>query len=638
MFVALTVAEVATAAWARAAGPFTLHLGPFPILVHQTVKQFCIGVLTGSLALWLLDPFTSSATQSWLGRAARLVAWAAVPIGVVALVMPTFLPNFMTGHDAGVHQTYAFLMFRALHQGQVPARWVEGTAAGLGQPLFNYYQVGFYYLVALVHACGPGLSLSVKLTVAAAWAGGGAFMFLFCRPLGVLPATLAAAIFVWSPYILVDAYVRTAYPELTAIAFAPGILWSVDRVLRTGRPIFVCALALTTGLLLITHLPTAVIVAPVAAAYILGWVAVHRGEARLAWLVVVGVVIGVGLATFYVVPAISELSAVKIRTLTSAYFDYHNNFVRPSSWVDWSWGLGGADARQADHMSVQIGIVQWIVLAAAVAALAVPPVRRRMASSLIPVAGWLIVAGGALFMMTAASVRVWESIGPLAFIQFPWRYLILPVLACSVLAATLLSGIRHQTTQALVVLCVLSLQWYVTRDYRLVAWTRERIEVGIDDPAWASTANARRSAYREAGYDPVSVPHEGGRPANGRWTVRTGRGNVSAISEADARLRLAVVAPEPMTLVVNSPFVAGWRIAVDDRPVAPAICADSGYMEVPVPAGSHRVEAVFGKTRVRAVSDLITLISFCVWLALLGWTALAWWRAPISPGTRPFPR
>jgi hypothetical protein len=61
-------------------------------------------------------------------------------------------------------------------------------------------------------------------------------------------------------------------------------------------------------------------------------------------------------------------------------------------------------------------------------------------------------------------------------------------------------------------------------------------------------------------------------------------------------------------------------------------------MEVPVPAGSHRVEAVFGKTRVRAVSDLITLISFCVWLALLGWTALAWWRAPISPGTRPFPR
>src|SRR5207244_4008379 len=159
--------------------------------------------------------------------------------------------------------------------------------------------------------------------IAGQWALGGVFMFLLCRPLGTLPAMMGAAVFVWSPYLLLDAYVRTAYPEMTAIAFVPGVLWSLDRVLRTGRPIFICALAFTTGVLIISHLPTAVIVAPLAAAYLVGSWLVHRRPAHVVGRAVTGALLGAGLAAFYVAPALLELNAIKMSGMTAGYFDYH---------------------------------------------------------------------------------------------------------------------------------------------------------------------------------------------------------------------------------------------------------------------------------------------------------------------------
>ena len=89
-----------------------------------------------------------------------------------------------------------------------------------------------------------------------------------------------------------NAYVRTAYPELTAIGFAPGVLWSLDRVLSTRRPIFVCTLAVTTALLLISHLPTAVIIAPVATASLVGSWIVHRRPADAVGLAITGALMG----------------------------------------------------------------------------------------------------------------------------------------------------------------------------------------------------------------------------------------------------------------------------------------------------------------------------------------------------------
>ncbi|HJR59322.1 MAG TPA: 6-pyruvoyl-tetrahydropterin synthase-related protein [Vicinamibacterales bacterium] len=538
-------------------------------------------------------------------RVATHAAYVAVLLSIVPLATPVLLPDFLVGHDAAAHQTYAFLFDRALAQGQFPVRWVEGVADGLGQPLFNHYQVGFYYLVALVHWIGLDLSVAFKLTIAGAWAGGAAFMFLLCRPLGSLPAALAAAVFVWSPYLLLDVYVRSAYPELTAIALAPGVLWAMDGVLRTGRRIFACALGLMTALLLISHPPTALIVAPLGAAYLAGCWFVHRPPARLFRLVILGAVVGAGMAAFYILPAILQIDAIHSASMTTGYFDYHKHFVQPEWWFDRSWGYGGSGEGANDQMSMQLGIVQWIVIGAAFALLASAPLRRRLPLPPVAVAGWLSVVGLALFMMTEPSAVVWETVAPLAFVQFPWRLLMLPTIACGVLAAVVLSSIRHRTVQAVLVLCAVAWQWQLTEPYREIASRRPRAAMTIDDPAWPASDSARRWGFREPAYDPITVRVRNA-PAPGRWTA-TGGTEVSAIRVTDTRMELAVASREPVKLVINTPFYPGWRTTVDGRSEPPLVDPSSGYLVVDVPAGVHRVSASFGRDTLRTIAELISL-------------------------------
>ncbi len=98
-----------------------------------------------------------------------------------------------------------------------------------------------------------------------------------------------------------------------------------------------------------------------------------------------------------------------------------------------------------------------------------------------------------------------------------------------------------------------------------------------------------------------------------------------------------VRAAEPVRLVINSPFLPGWRIFLDGRPVSPSIRSDSGYMEVRVPVGSHQVEAVFGKSGVRAAAEMVTLISVLPrgYLRFACWTAWDTRRARGSDANPP---
>jgi hypothetical protein len=148
-------------------------------------------------------------TPPWLKfTVPAIIAAIAISLGLVTA--PYLVDGFVMGHDGGIHQTYAFQFDRALRQGQFPVRWVEGVDHGMGQPLFSYYQVGFYYLVSAIHSVGPSLASAFKLAVVLQWTLATVFIFLLCLPFGRIAAAVGAVVFAWTPYLLLDAYVRTA--------------------------------------------------------------------------------------------------------------------------------------------------------------------------------------------------------------------------------------------------------------------------------------------------------------------------------------------------------------------------------------------------------------------------------------------
>ena len=503
----------------------------------------------------------------------------------------------------------------ALRAGQFPVRWVEAAKPGFGQPLFNFYQVGFYYAVEAVHTMVPSLSRAFKLTVVGLWWAGSAFAFLWFARFGLLPAALAALMFALSPYLIHDAFVRAAYPEVAAIAFSVGVMWSVDRLLVTGRLVFVPLAAMLIGATLVCHLPAAMITAPVIGAYtLLLWVSRETTPRRVAWVAAAGVS-GLGLAAFYVIPALGELTLVQITTQTRGHLDFHRHFVSPAKWFGLHW-----------TNPARFGLAQWMVIATAAATLCVRLVLRRFDRQTAWLATWLCVVASVMFMTTAPSIPLWEAFRPLSFVQFPWRFVMLIPIATAAMAALLLSRVNNRIARALCVIgaVVLHVALYRGDLGQAVPQQTPSDEVqflDLDDPEWRNTINARRIEFIEYGYYPDGVTVW---PTTdiGRWSPAEGQGQVTEVSVLDHRLILDVVSDRGLTLTVHTPFFPGWTVRSDDRASPFRLRPRDQYIVVPVPPGHHRVDAVFENTPIRLASNAVSMTSLIVLAASFGYLAL----------------
>src|SRR3989337_1473650 len=71
-----------------------------------------------------------------------------VTVSILSLVFTILKPGLPSGHDITAHRTYTQLFIDSLKEGQFPVRWTAWIKPGFDLPLFNFYQVGFYYLTA----------------------------------------------------------------------------------------------------------------------------------------------------------------------------------------------------------------------------------------------------------------------------------------------------------------------------------------------------------------------------------------------------------------------------------------------------------------------------------------------------------
>jgi hypothetical protein len=566
--------------------------------------------------------------RSTIDRALRVIAVLAVVACIVALAGPLWHRGLPTGHDAAAHVTYTHAFDRALHQGQRPVRWVR-LGDGDTQPLFNFYQPGFYYMVGLAHVLVPSLAAALKVTVLASWWLGAVGMYALTRRLGGLAGATAALLFASSPYVLLDVFVRAAYPELMAISCAAVLLALVDAYARGGGHGSAVAIAVLTGVMLVCHLPASLLCGGAIAGH--ACVVVPRGpigRRRLGGLVLAAVA-GLGLGAFYVIPALLELPHVRMSALTSGYFDYRRHFVDPSQWVTYTWGHGGSVEGPDDDMSFQVGIAQWIVLASGIGLVLAARGRGRACAGRLALF-WLIVAAVSLLAMTTASLAAWALLPPLRYVQFPWRFLMLTTLAASVVGAFVIQAVPRATVRAAAVVGMCALQGWLC-----LPLTVPIGYVGTDAHSAALNAppGATRRPFVEAGYFPLTSPPRALGTA-GLWTVIAGAATVRPVRVTDTAPVLDVVTPSGARLALHVRAFPGWSVRLDGEPLAPSVDPSTGFLVVDVPAGSHRLEAEFADTRPRQWGNGI---SAATGAALVAWLGVAivrrtpWRRRTASP-------
>jgi len=560
-------------------------------------------------------------------------------------------------HDASFHYFRVAAMRYNLQNGVLFTRYLPDLAFGYGYPFFNYRAPLPYYLALGLYLTGMPLPLALNLVYVLAILGCALGAFLLARDLfGARAGIVAAVAYAYSPYLFLDSLLRANMPESVALALLPFALWAFRRlVLEGGRRWFLAAAGLLAALLL-THNISSLLFLPYLLVYLGVLGAVYRRRGRWAW-VVLALVMGLGMAAFFWLPALAEKGYVQLdMSLVTRNNDFHYNLLGPAEIfappapVDTSL--------MNPPMEIHLGLVQ--ALLAGLGLVAGLAAGRRVEGSQEAgpqeMADWwerradlLFFATSAaffLFLSTPASLWLWENMPLLPFVQFPWRFVgraALPValLAGASVPAVLPTRRAVRSTQyisgvllpVLILLLILAafpdtyppLGYCPTDPYPTIRdvhrYERQSTLVGVDPegsyfPVWVAER-------------PDGSPLEGQYEAGGtvaRFDVAT-LPEGAAVLEADYganRARLVVESPVPFRARYLAFYFPGWRVWVDGERVEIAPTDPQGLISFDVPAGRHTVTVRFGETTLRLVADLLSAV------ALLALVVLAV-RCPTPP-------
>lgn len=599
--------------------------------------------------------------QRWLVWFRRIsIGFAFVPF--LLLVSPFLKPGIFSGHDIGAHVLYAELFAKALAQGQFPVRIIDWFTPGFNQPLFNYYQSGFYYLQMLPHILGFDLLSSMSMMLVILWFLSALFMFLFVSNLtnrtyetnktnGTIAGLVAALLYTFAPYHIGDVFVRGALPEFAGLAFVPGIFWAVERFLatKTRRPLIL--IALFTGVTIIAHPPTMFIFALpllVFAVLFSGYVIARsessvaisgglprfaRNDIGRAISVCLAFLLGVGLSAFFLLPAILEQNLIHYEWRNLGYYDFHQHFACFSQLFWSTWDYGTSQPGCTDGMSFQLGLLHWGVVIAGIAYVVKRFLRTRfhlagaMASRAQPVTSevnnnvamkqcnniillFLIIFFYGLFMTMGIAKGVWEDVPFLRTLQYPWRFLGVAIFAASVLGGWVLLLLKKEFYRVLLLCILILLVLFMYLPY---------LQPATYYPRSAFDAPESKGIPAEYSYYPrsmqiISVPSD---VPTEEAKFAAGSGKIKLITSTFTKKVWQVEAQSDALFHIYLHYFPGWNITANTRPVKFNYDNEYGFIEAQIPAGMHQVEALYEGTTIQRVGNWISVVSLVGLLCII---------------------
>lgn len=603
-------------------------------------------------------------------------------------VAPFLLPGYFWGANDARHHVYFLHQYnRLVADGIWWPRWSPDFAFGYGYPFFNIYGPLSHFLAELLlHFLGFGYTAAIEAIFVLSIVASAAAMYICVRPWGGRPAALVAAVvYTYLPYHLLNLYVRANLAESMAFVWLPLCLWAVrGAVIRPGVRWIVAAALSYAGLMLTSNL-VVVLFTPFLGLYLLlvAWlhalplgatapVTPRLGAAvRRALWPIAGLAAGLGLSAIFWIPAFLEQKYVRVDQWFAGRYDFRENFVYLHQLFSPHWGFGVSEPGPSDPISFQIGaaalllgvlglIVQW---------------RRagRLRWEFAFYAGAALVA---VFFALQAAAPLWTLplLGTwLGVAQFPWRWYSVMAPLLSILGGLLVAhfpasvragedagrvgeedtnraaGGRIPAALALCAVVILASYPY--------------LRVQISEPAEGPVSLAGLMRFQQSSdemtgstawvteiprWSPMADYYIQQEAAGGPiapvstlldysfFDYKTFGAESVAHNSISEEVYYANRTQQPQTLIYNQFYYPGWRAYLLDGEhgarvrellITPETTGTLGRMTVDAPPGEGYILLVYGDTPPRSVGRWISWATIALLLALIGWAALRQGRA-----------
>jgi hypothetical protein len=568
-------------------------------------------------------------------------------------ITPFFWKGIPSGHDFEFHVYSWMEVLNQWKLGIAYPRWAALAHWGYGEPRFLFYPPASWTLGALLGAVlpwnvVPGAYCWLVLSLA------GASMYWLVRQwLSKTDALFVAIFYALNPYHLLIVYWRSAYAELLASALIPLVPLFLLRISDSvsqlsskhvssnpgsspqdecqGSRFLVRAivgLSLTLAAAWLTNLPAAVMIHYSTAGLAVILTARSFGTERsfkvsgILLATAGAAIMGAGLASFYLLPAIYEQRWINISEILSPGVRPEDNFLFTT--------LADADHNRFNRLVSIVAIAEIIVLFLTI----VVSSRHRRSGSQAALAGpvgghgnlpgaslrMLISAWGVAttLMMLPLTNWMWQHLPKLRFVQLPFRWLLCMNAALAVL---LVLAARHWISRLLTCAALLATLLIAGQLTQPPWWDnsadiREMVDFmesgtgheGVDEyvPAGADASELNKDLPRVSDEHAKHVPSK-----ILAWEPATRHFQIHAKADQNIVVRL-----------FNYP---AWQTAVNGKPVITGKTETTRLMVIPIEAGENDVYIHFGRTTDRTAGVVVSMMT----IALLTLLVTAW-RNPQS--------
>lgn len=507
-------------------------------------------------------------------------------IGVLYAVFPLFGPSYIPTHDGEYHIIRFIEFYRMLAAGYWFPKWAPTLNSGYGIPIFLFHYPLPNYAGSFFQAIGRNAVDAFKLSLAFGYLAAFGFSFLWLGKLfGTRAGLFGAFIGSFVPYWFVDMYVRGSVGEVWGIVMLFIAMTFLEYGVLLPFSLAVAGLVLSHNILAMLFVP-----------FLLVYALIRKPK------FIKGIVWGLGLSAYFWIPALFERQyVVGLNTV-----DFREHFVALYELLIPSWGTEfSGNIFGGNKISFQIGIIPILIFIASVVVF----LRSRPRNVTYLFGFMTLTAVFAIFLMLPFTGFLWEKIGLLQFIQYPWRLLSFLIPCIGFLAAY--TAFYTKRGPFLMVIGILAFFFsfrymqpvlYAPRDTNYYL-SRQNFTDGTSSMGnsfstiWTGWKSARPPYLAEVFNGKIT----GGVRMN-TFLTKT----FTIHSEGGADIFLPIV------------YYPGWEVLVDKKST-PIDYTSDGTIRFSVGGGDHTVVVNFGETPLRNVSDFISLATL-VWV--IGWGIL----------------
>lgn len=509
-------------------------------------------------------------------------------------------PGFFNTQD-NMHPLRLLQYEKCREDGQFPCRYVQQLGLNCGYPLFNFYSPASYEFALGIRTFTLNL-LSILSTLKAFY-----FLSTFIGIFGMFSlssrlskhystALLATSLYALAPYKSINLYVRGAMAEYFLLAIIP---WTIY-FLETWSNCFIKRLLyiLFLALAILSHNLFSLLFGITFLFFFVHKLWSQKKHYTFQGFLIFDTVLAILLTTFFLVPAVFERIYTTNQSMSTGYFNFINHFVSIKQlFFSTYWGFGPSVWGNLDGMSFQIGPIHVFSLMFCTYFYLSNKNKFQKITSIF----LFLLLILQIFLTHNRSTFLWQLIHPLAYIQFPWRFLGPITFLISILVSILIKS------KNISILLLLSCLLFYARLFYPGNWDWEK----TDQVKFTGEQLFDQQISGIGDYWPSYGRNTPSVACQNLPIFLTGGGLIQNFYKKSNMVTGNIIANTSSKIKLPLVYFPGWQISVNQSKFyIPTYESELGLITLDLPSGINTFKLIYMGTSLQHFSNYISL--FCL--------------------------